>query len=142
MMKGDSPLNLPPMAALTEREAMLLSPLRLAYVGDAVHELLVRTALLGSGGKARAMHREAVAAVRAGAQADALERLAPLLTEAEADIVRRGRNAHPHHAAPKAAGPAAYARATALEALLGYLYLTGQAERLSEIYRAMQSQER
>lgn len=125
---------------LTEREAAMLSPLRLAYVGDAVHDLFVRTELIFNGnGKARAMHQSAVKTVNATAQAGALERVRGLLTETEADVVRRGRNAHPHHAAPRHANRAAYAQATGLEALLGFLYLTGQTQRLSELYGVMVS---
>lgn len=122
---------------LTEKEARLLSPLRLAYVGDAVHELFVRTGLIFDGGKAGAMHRAAIRAVNAAGQARALERIEERLTEAESDVVRRGRNAHAHHAAPKSADPADYARATGFEALVGYLYLSGQMERLEALYRMM-----
>ena len=116
-------------APMTEKEARLLSPLRLAYVGDAVHELFVRTGLLFAGGKAGAMH--------AAGQARALERIERALTDDERDIVRRGRNAHAHHAAPRHADPADYAQATGLEALAGYLYLSGQMERLRELYSLM-----
>ena len=86
---------------MTEKEARLLSPLRLAYVGDAVHELFVRTGLLFAGGKAGAMHKAAIRAVNAAGQARALERIERALPDDERDIVRRGRNAHAHHAAPK-----------------------------------------
>lgn len=126
-------------APLSEREAMLVSPLRLAYVGDAVHSLFVRTELVLRGGKARAMHKSAVGSVNAAAQAAALEQVESLLTQTEADIVRRGRNAHAHHAAPRSATRAEYARATGLEALFGFLYLTGQVQRLQTIYEAMRA---
>lgn len=122
---------------LSEREALMLTPLRLAYVGDAVHDLLVRTELLFAGGKAGMMHREAVKAVNAGAQAEALARIAPLLDDAEADVVRRGRNAHAHHGVPKRANAADYKQATGLEALLGFLYLTGRMDRLQALFAAM-----
>ena len=95
MMPGEFSWGQPP---LTEREAMMLSPIRLAYVGDAVYDLLVRTALVFAGGKAGAMHKDAIRSVNAAAQAQALRRVLGMLTEAEADIVRRGRNAHAHHA--------------------------------------------
>lgn len=124
-------------APMTEKEARLLSPLRLAYVGDAVHELFVRTGLLFAGGKAGAMHKAAIRAVNAAGQARALERVERALTDDERDIVRRGRNAHAHHAAPRHADPADYAQATGLEALAGYLYLSGQMERLRELYSLM-----
>jgi len=118
---------------LSEREALLISPLRLAYIGDAVHDLYVRTGLLLSGGNVRAMHRGAVGAVNACAQAKALDCALPMLTETETGIVKRGRNAHARHDAPKRTDPADYSHATAFEALLGFLYLTGQIERLREV---------
>lgn len=128
-------------ARLTEREALMLSPLRLAYIGDAVHDLYVRTALVFQGGKAGAMHRDAIRHVNAAAQSGALARIAEDLTETEADVVRRGRNAHAHHNVPKRADPADYKQATGLEALLGFLYLTGQEERLGTLLRSMQPME-
>lgn len=124
-------------APLTEKEARMISPLKLAYVGDAVHELFVRTGLAFEGAKAGAMHRAAIRAVNAAGQARELDRIEPLLTEDERDVVRRGRNAHAHHAAPKHAELADYKRATALEALVGYLYLSGQMDRLEELYHQM-----
>lgn len=127
-------------AAMSEKDARMLSPLRLAYVGDAVHELLVRTSLVLAGGQAGAMHRGAVGVVNAAAQAGALARIVDRLTEAEADIVRRGRNAHAHHGVPRRANPADYKQATGLEALLGYLYLTGQTARLVALYAAMRDE--
>lgn len=115
---------------LTEREVLMLSPLRLAYIGDAVYDLLVRTWLIHSGAKAGAMHRDAIQKVNAAAQARALRRVAGQLTQTEEDVVRRGRNAHANHGIPRRASPADYKQATGLEALLGFLYLTGQAQRL------------
>lgn len=128
-------------APLTERQALMLSPLRLAYVGDAVHDLFVRTELMFLGGKAGAMHRDAVKNVNAAAQAQALSRIAEGLSETEADVVRRGRNAHAHHGVPRRANPADYKQATGLEALLGFLYLTGRVERLHELYAAMREED-
>ena len=115
---------------LTAEQARMLSPLQLAYVGDSVHALLVRTGLVQKNLLVRDMHRAANEAVSAVSQARELQRILPLLSEAEAAIVRRGRNAHPHHSAPKSASVGEYAGATGLEALLGYLYLTGQTDRL------------
>ena len=119
--------------ALTPDEARMLSPLQLAYVGDSVHALLVRTHLLQKNLLVRDMHRASNEAVSAVSQAKELMRLLPMLTEEEIAIVRRGRNAHPHHSAPKSASAGEYAGATGLEALLGYLYVTGQGERLKEL---------
>lgn len=117
-------------AGLPPEKARQLSPLQLAYVGDSVHALLVRTYLIGAGLKVRDMHLCANQAVNAASQARALQQILPLLTEEESAIVRRGRNAHPHHSAPKSASTGEYAGATGLEALLGYLYLTGAMDRL------------
>ncbi|MBQ6206671.1 MAG: ribonuclease III [Oscillospiraceae bacterium] len=112
-----------------------LSSLGLAHVGDAVYELLVRT-WLALRGKAtgRGLHEAAVALVRAEAQSAGAARIRPALTEAEAAVFRRGRNAHPH-TVPAHASRAQYADATALEALFGWLYLTGQQERANELFR-------
>ena len=118
---------------LTREQARMLSPLQLAYIGDSVHALLVRTGLLQKNLPVRDMHKASNEAVSAVSQAKELARILPLLTEEETDIVRRGRNAHPHHSAPKSASTADYAGATGLEALLGYLYLTGQSERILEL---------
>ena len=81
------------------------------------------------------MHRQAVRMVSAGAQARMLERIEPELTPEEADIARRGRNSQAKHAAPRHADPADYAHATGLEALWGYLYLSGRTARLDELMK-------
>ena len=112
-----------------------LNPLQMAYVGDTVHDLYVRSMLLSRGMTVGRMHRQAVRMVSAGAQARMLERIEPELTQEEADIARRGRNSQAKHAAPRHADPADYAHATALEALWGYLYLSGQTQRLDELMR-------
>ena len=126
---------------LLPEEARMLSPLQLAYVGDSVHALLVRTKLLQKNLLVRDMHRASNEAVSAVSQARELARLLPLLSEEEAAIVRRGRNAHPHHSAPKSASVGEYAEATGLEALLGYLYLTGQSGRIKELEPYLQGEE-
>lgn len=112
-----------------------LSSLGLAHVGDAVYELLVRT-WLAVHGKAtgRGLHEAAIGLVRAEAQAEGAARIRPALTEAELSVFRRGRNAHPH-TVPAHASRAQYAEATALEALFGWLYLTGQQDRANELFR-------
>ena len=127
--------------AMAPKQARLLSPLQLAYVGDSVHALLVRTSLLQKNLLVRDMHRASNEAVSAVSQARELARLLPMLTEEEAAIVRRGRNAHPHHGAPRSATVGEYAGATGLEALLGYLYLTGRAERIAELAVYLGSEE-
>lgn len=127
--------------SMTEQEARLLPPLKLAYIGDAVWELMVATQMVYRGYSVRHIHKEAVARVNARAQSQTLGRMLPALTEAEEDIVRRGRNAHAHHAAPKNQDQADYSAATALEALMGYLYLTGQNERLQQLFALSQTEE-
>ena len=110
-----------------------LNPLQMAYIGDTVHDLYVRSALLSRGMSVGKMHRQAVRMVSAAAQARMLEAIWDELTQDEADIARRGRNAQAKHAAPRNADPADYAHATGLEALWGYLYVTGKTERLSAL---------
>lgn len=110
-----------------------MNPLQMAYIGDTVHDLYVRSILLSRGMPVGKMHRQAVRMVSAAAQARMLEAITPELTQEEAGVARRGRNAQAKHAAPKHADPADYAHATALEALWGYLYVTGQTKRLSAL---------
>ena len=105
--------------------------LELAYLGDSLYDLYVREHLIAKGGKVRDMHREAISLVCAHTQSEALGRVAGQLTEAEADVVRRARNAHQNP--PKNADPGEYHRATALEALVGWLYVTGQRDRMNEV---------
>ena len=105
--------------------------LELAYLGDSLYDLYVREHLIARGGKVRAMHREAISLVCAHAQSAALARIADALTEEERDVARRARNAH--QSPPKNADPGEYHRATALEALIGWLYVTGRRERMNEI---------
>ena len=114
-------------------DAERLSPLRLAYIGDTVWDLLVRSRVLFQGLNLHHMHEEAIQAVNAGAQAAAFRAVDPVLTEKEASIARRGRNAHARHPAPKHQSPEDYQAATALETLIGYLYLTGQEDRIREL---------
>ena len=110
------------------------NPLSLAFVGDTVWDLLIRQHLLLSQAHVNALHKQAVAQVNAGAQAEAAARIEPHLSEAEADVFHRGQNAHARHNAPKNQDPYAYSRATGLEALFGYLYLTGQNERIQALF--------
>ena len=110
-----------------------LNPLQMAYVGDTVHDLYVRSMLLSRGMSVGKMHKQAVRMVSAGAQARMLEAIEPELEADEADAARRGRNAQAKHAAPKNADPADYAHATGLEALWGYLFVTGETQRLAQL---------
>ena len=120
-------------AAFSLPDSRELNPLQLAYVGDTLHDLYVRSLLVSRKMSVGAMHRQAVKMVSAAAQAAMLTAIENELTEQEADITRRGRNAQAKHAAPKHADPADYAHATGLEALWGYLYVTGQTQRLDEL---------
>ena len=123
-------------AQLGKLDPRMLNPLQMAYVGDTIHDLYVRSRLLARGMSVGMMHRNAIRMVSAAAQARMLEVIEPMLTQEEADIARRGRNAQAKHAAPKHADPADYARATGLEALWGYLYITGRSERLDALMNA------
>ena len=119
---------------LSFKEAKLKNPLALAFMGDTVWDLLTREQLLLSQAHVNALHKQAIRQVNAGAQAEAAGRIEPHLTEEESDIFRRGCNAHARHNAPTNQDPYAYSRATGLEALFGYLYLTGQDERIRELF--------
>ena len=105
--------------------------LELAYLGDTIYDLYVRRRLVIAGGRMKDLHRAAVSQVRASAQSEALTRVEGMLTEEEQGVVRRARNAK--QSVPKSASPAEYHRATAFEALLGFLYLLGRHDRLEEI---------
>ncbi len=119
---------------MDRREINQISALGLAHCGDAVFELLVRTWLCTSG-KATAvnLHRATVSYVCAPAQAARMERMLPLLTEEELAQYKRGRNAHVHMI-PKNATHRQYSMATGLECLFGYLHLSGQSERINELF--------
>lgn len=114
--------------SLSHHQAIQVAPAVLAYVGDAVYELYVRLQYLHPPRRIQAYHQQVVAQVRAEAQAAQLLALQDQLTEAEQDIVRRGRNAATGK--PKRLSIDTYRHATGFEALLGYLYLT-QGDRLS-----------
>ena len=112
----------------------LLSPLDLAFIGDCVYELFVRDALVCEGNRPTGqLHQEKVRYVNANAQQAAAEVIASELTEKEAEIYRRGRNAHTNHT-PKNMTVASYHAATGFEALFGYLYLNGELSRLRELF--------
>ena len=116
-----------------------MSSLALAHMGDCVYEILVRGWLCSGGLEVNGnLHRETVALVRASAQADALDRITPLLTEAEVGVVHRGRNAN-IHMIPKGASRGEYRKATALEALFGWLYLQHRTERINELFDTIMS---
>ncbi|MCI8385478.1 MAG: ribonuclease III [Acutalibacter sp.] len=113
----------------------LLSPLDLAFVGDGVFDLLCRELLLRGGScPVKKLHQRKTELVNCQAQARALEKLWPGLSEEERAVALRGRNAHVGHV-PKNASTADYHGATALEALFGWLYLGGETQRLRELFQ-------
>lgn len=114
-----------------------MSPLALAFVGDAVLELLVRARLVGTTRmQPNRLHTVATHYVSAHAQSRELEILEPLLTEAEASVLRRGKNASKASVA-KHATVQEYRASTGLECLLGWLYLQGQTQRVQELFEAL-----
>ena len=121
----------------SREELLNMSSLGLAHLGDGVFELMVRAWLCLHGKvKVKDLHRATVGYVAAPAQAAAMERLLPLLTDEEADVYRRGRNTAPH-SVPRAATRAQYQSATGLEALFGWLYLRGETDRLNTLFETM-----
>ena len=126
---------------LSRGSILEISTIGLAHMGDAVFELLVRAWLCAHGGATgRGIHRAAVRLVCAESQAEKAEKILPLLTEEERAVFRRGRNAQVH-TVPHHASRAQYGEATALEALLGWLYLQGELERINELFCRMMEEE-
>ena len=122
---------------LNKQEIDAISNLGLAHMGDCVFEILCRAYLCAQGEKTvDKLHRDTINMVKATAQAKFVDKLLPLLTEEELAYYRRGKNAHVH-AVPKSATPAEYAKATGLEALFGALYLSGQTQRLNQLFRGV-----
>ncbi len=122
---------------LTKAEIDAFSNLSLAHVGDGVFELLCRSYLCSKGAKnVGNLHRDTVQLVKATSQAAFADKLLPHLTENELSYYRRGKNAHVH-AVPKGTSPADYAKATGLEALFGYLHLSGQTQRICTLFEIM-----
>ena len=118
-----------------ERKVNELSPLTWAYIGDAVYELYIRESLVNNTKlKPHKLHIESIKYVKASAQAEILKSIEEELTEREKEIVRRGRNTKNHHL-PKNAEINDYMYSTAVEGLIGYLYLTKQEDRLNEILK-------
>ena len=114
-----------------------ISSIGLAHLGDAVYELLVRTYLCAHGkATGKGLHRAAVELVRAPKQAELADFILDKLTDEEHDVFRRGRNANVH-TIPRSADRAQYQKATALEALFGWLYLQGRHGRINELFNAM-----
>ena len=112
------------------------SPLTLAYIGDAAYELVIRSIVVKTANcQPQKLHQKVTSRVSAKAQAKMIEVLQPMLTEQEAAIYKRGRNSKPYTKA-KNASMTEYLEATGFEALIGYLYLCGQFERMNTLIAA------
>lgn len=126
---ADSIKNLVPVKA----DIRTYSPLTLAYIGDAVYDLIIRTMVVSQGNcKPQKLHQKATKFVKAKAQAKAIDALMEKLSEEELAVYKRGYNSKPNTIA-KNAGLEEYLKATGFEALLGYLYLCNEYERLFEV---------
>ena len=111
------------------------SPLVLAYIGDGIYELVIRSIVVERANRsANDLHKKTTRYVKAPAQSAMIEALLPEMTEDEEAVYRRGRNAKSYTTA-KNASVADYRRATGFEALMGYLYLTGQTDRMLELIK-------
>ena len=120
---------------LEEKDLKTYSPLTLAYIGDGVYDLIIRTIVVEKGNCPPArLHKQVSAVVKAQAQAQAIQTLLPVLTEEELQIYKRGRNAKSYTMA-KNATVHDYRMATGFEALMGYLYLSGRTERILELVK-------
>ncbi|MEG0570184.1 MAG: ribonuclease III domain-containing protein [Oscillospiraceae bacterium] len=115
-------------------KAKQYSPLGLAYIGDSIYEIMVRQKVIARGNMpVQKLHTKTIEYVCAKAQSQAIEIILPILNEDEIAIYKRGRNANANHT-PKNGNPQEYRRATGLEALFGYLYLSEQTTRISELF--------
>lgn len=116
------------LSSMSEADARRLPPLTLAYIGDAVYEVYIRTLLVRDETMVHRLHARCVKWVSAVGQEKVWEAIQEYLTEDEASIARQGRNAKGN--VPHNVEPATYRRSTSLEAVLGYLYLAGREERI------------
>ena len=127
---------------MTPAEAKALGGLTLAFFGDSVYEVYVREQIVKLGTMpVDKLHKKAVQYVNAGFQSYAYDIIAELLTEEETEIFKRGRNATGNNV-PRSSNPKDYRRATGMEALFGYLYLTGQNDRIKERFEKIYTSER
>lgn len=119
---------------MNEKEIKLLNPITLAYIGDSVYELYIRNYIINYAKDKRGknLHKLSIKLANARAQSGFLENIQDILLEDEMEIVRRGRNSKTGHV-PKSASVIDYKRATALEALIGYLYLLEKTYRIDKI---------
>ena len=127
---------------MTPAEAKALGGLTLAFFGDSVYEVYVREQIVRLGTMpVDKLHKKAVQYVNAGFQSYAYDIIAEQLTEEETEIFKRGRNATGNNG-PRSSNPKDYRRATGMEALFGYLYLTGQNDRIKELFEKIYTSER
>ena len=125
------------MTYLTDREANAYSPLSLAFLGDSVYDTLVREHLLMKANMpVSKLHSAKIKLVCAEFQSDAYEKVAEQLSERELAVLKRGRNAT-GNTVPKHVDALQYRRATAIESLFGFLYITGRSERVRELFALM-----
>lgn len=121
---------------LEDKDLRTYSPLTLAYIGDSIYDLVIRTMLVKRGNcQPNKLHGRASMLVKASAQAEMIEKLLPYLTEEEIQIYKRGRNAKSYTMA-KNATMLDYRKATGFEALIGYLYLSEDTKRMIELIKA------
>ena len=134
-MKGYLPIA---KEFLTEKEILSLNPLVLAFVGDSVQQLMVRTKLAStSTAKAGELHKLQSEQIKASAQAKYMDEIMSILTEEEIAVFKRARNTHMNTMA-KNASVADYKKASGFEAVIGYLYLLGKNERLEELFEIIE----
>lgn len=120
---------------LKEVDAASYSPLTLAYIGDGIFDLVIRTVVVNRGNKqVNKLHRETSSLVKAGTQSEMIKALLEELTEEESQVYKRGRNANSVTMA-KNATMSEYRNATGLEALMGFLYLKGDWERMIHLIK-------
>ncbi|MET3617686.1 ribonuclease-3 family protein [Peptoniphilus olsenii] len=129
-------LNYLEIKDFTKSDILELSPLALAYIGDACFEMLVRSYILDAKKNPNKLHKESVKFVRAKSQRALFEKVEPILNEDEIRVFKRGRNAK-SHTVPKNADPIDYRYATGMEALFGYLYLFKEYDRIRKIFKEM-----
>ena len=120
---------------IEEQDVKTYSPLTLAYIGDGVFDLVIRSLVVGKGNtNTNQLHRQTSKVVKAASQSAMVEKILPYLTKEEEAVYKRGRNAKSGTMA-KNASMSDYRRATGFEALMGYLYLTNNFERLMELVK-------
>lgn len=121
---------------LEDKDMKTYSPLTLAYIGDGIYDLIIRTIYVKHGNSSvQRLHLHVSKIVKAPAQAALIDKIMPMLTEEEQQVYKRGRNAKSYSKA-KNASVMEYRKATGFEALLGYLYLTENTKRILELVKA------